>query len=182
MLETIGIAFAIFTLRVVGNWITTVRLIFLNRGKIFIVSVLGFFEALTFAIAIGSVVTNLGSILNLMMYCLGYAAGGHLAMIFEKRLLQGFVLLRAISKPHGREIAQAVRVAGLGATEITGQGAQGEVVIVESIVDRRNISQWTTIVQKVDPKAFITNQPLNSRLHGYIPSVRPGLARIVNRE
>lgn len=181
MLETIGVAVGIFLLRVLGNTTTTFRLVMLSRGKSGMVFILGALESLIFAIALGSVVSNLNSILNLAAYSLGFATGGNIGIWLERRLMTGYVMLHIISSHKGHEIAAAIRTAGFGATEFSGLGADGQVMIIESTVERKNVAACTAAVQQADPQAFITTQALQSTRRGYIPAVRPGLARFLNR-
>lgn len=181
MLETIAVATGIFLLRVLGNTVTTIRLVMLNRGRNYIVAVLSFFESLIFTIALGAVVTNLDSMPNLIAYCGGFAVGSSVGLWLEKRLTLGYVILTTFSRESGHAVAKAIREAGFGATEIDAHGADGDVIIIESIIERSNLSACTTAIQSVDKDAFITTQTLQSTRHGYIPAVRPGLARIINR-
>jgi uncharacterized protein YebE (UPF0316 family) len=181
MFETLLIAFGIFLIRIFGNTISTLRLVMLARERDGVVFVLSFFESLTFAIAIGAVVTNLDSVLNLIAYSAGYAIGSSLGVWLERQLTLGFVQMTTISPGNGRLIADAVRDAGFGATEINGYGAEGEVLIIETVIERQNLKRVMTTVQKIDPDAFITTRTLQSTRRGFIPAVRPGLNRVLNR-
>jgi uncharacterized protein YebE (UPF0316 family) len=114
MLETLLVAFGIFLIRIIGNAISTLRLVMLARDRDGIVFILSFLESLTFAVAIGAVVTNLDSLLNLIAYSAGYAIGNSLGVL-------------------------------------------------------------------IPPDAFITTRTLQSTRRGFIPAVRPGLNRVLNR-
>ena len=81
-------ALAIFGLRVFGVTISTVRMLIMIRGKRLWTVVLGFFESLVFAVAIGSVVTQLDNIWNLLAYCGGFAIGTYVGMLIEARRFQ----------------------------------------------------------------------------------------------
>jgi uncharacterized protein YebE (UPF0316 family) len=114
------LAGGIFLLRVVGNMITTVRLVTIIRGYKLLSASLGVIEAGIFAVALGSVVQNLGDIKNLAAYCLGFGVGGYLGLALEHRLVQRFVSVQVISPRRGHEVAVAIRGAGFGATETWG--------------------------------------------------------------
>lgn len=181
MLESITVALGIFLLRVLGNTITTLRLVMLSRGKSGMVFILGALESLIFAIALGSVVNNLNSVLNLAAYSLGFATGGNVGIWLERRLMTGYVMLHIVSPNEGHNVATAIRRAGFGATEFAGAGGDGQVTIIESTVERKHLPACMTVVQQADPQAFITTQALQSTRRGYIPAVRPGMARFLNR-
>lgn len=181
MLESIGVAVGIFLIRVIGNSITTIRLVMLARDRDVIVFILSFLESLTFAVAIGAVVSNLSSPLNLIAYSGGYAIGSSVGIWLERKLTLGYVQLTATSTEFGQEIAIAIRESGFGATEVIGHGANGQVVIVESVVERSDLKKCIDTIQKIDAKVFITTRTLQSTRHGFIPAVRPGLSRVINR-
>lgn len=162
----------IFLLRVIGNMITTVRLVTLVRGQKIMSTILAIFEALIFALALGSVVTNLGNFWNLSAYCLGYAVGGYLGLVLEQRLIQRFVSIQAISTDQAHEIALAVRQAGYGATESWGEGAEGRRGMVTVVVGHRDVDHVTRIMQKVDPDVFVMMEELRGISRGYFRLAR----------
>ncbi len=178
MLEIIGVAIGIFLLRVLGNTITTLRLVMLARNRMRMTFVLSFIESLIFAVALGAVVTNLDSILNLVAYAGGFAVGGPVGMWLESKLTFGYVSLTVISPNYGHAVAEAIRQAGFGATEVAGQGAEGDVVVIETVLERNDLSACLDAIQKADSNAFVTTQALQSTRHGYVQAVRPGLARL----
>jgi len=157
----------IFVLRVVGNMLTTVRLITIMRGQKFISSVIGFFEALIFAVALAGVVTNLSDPWNLTAYCLGYAVGGYLGMVLEQRLVQRFVSIQIISPQLAHEVALAIREAGYGATESQGMGAAGLVGTVTTVVGHRDVDRVIRLAHQIDPNAFVTMEELRGIARGH---------------
>ncbi len=160
-------AAGIFALRVIGNMITTLRLIWIVRGQKMISAVAGAFEALVFAVAIGSVVSNLDNLWNMGAYCIGYAVGGYIAMVLEQRLVRRYVAVHIISPEHGHEVAEAIRAAGHGATELFGRGARGEVGSVTAVVGHLEVDDVVREVRRVDPNAFITLEELRAISQGY---------------
>lgn len=171
--EALWVAGGIFVLRVVGNMFTTLRLVTIVRGKKFMSSFLAIFETLIFAVALGAVVQNLGEILNLAAYSLGYAVGGYLGLTLEQRLVQRFVAVRVISPLNAHPIAVAVREAGYGATETWGRGAEGQVGEVTVVLGHRQVPDLVRVVQAIDANAFIMMEELRSISRGYIRLARP---------
>lgn len=181
MWDELGVAFGIFGMRVLGNSITTIRLVMLSRGRDRLVFVLSTLESLIFAVALGAVVNSLESPLNLLAYSLGYAVGGTVGMALERRLTLGYVRLSVITRKQNHEVVSAIREAGFGATEVEGHGLENDVFVVDTVLERRFIAKCINAVQKADPQAFITTQALQSTHKGYIPATQPSLARILNR-
>lgn len=165
---------AIFALRVIGNMLTTVRLVLIVRGQKLSSSGISILETLIFAVAFGKVVSNLNDIWNLAGYSLGFAVGGYLGLSLEQRLIQRFVAIHVISSTRAHDIAVAVREAGYGATETWGQGAQGQVGSVTAVVGHQQVNDVVRVVHRVDPKAFVTLEELRGISHGYFQRlIRP---------
>jgi uncharacterized protein YebE (UPF0316 family) len=181
MSDEVGIALGIFVLRILGNTITTLRLVMLARGRSGITFALSFLESTVFAVALGAVVQNLTYIPNLVAYSLGFAIGSSAGIWLERKLTLGYVKLSVISRQQGHEVANSIREAGFGATELDGHGVEGNVFVVETVVERHHIASCVQAIQKTDPHAFITTQALQSTYRGYIPAIQPSLARLLNR-
>lgn len=171
--DVLLLAAGIFTLRVIGNMITTVRLVTIMRNQKPAALLLGVLESLVFALALGSVVSNLDNLWNLGAYCFGYAIGGYLGMILEQRLVRRFVSVLIISAAHGPDIAAAIREAGYGATETLGRGARGDVESVTVVVGHRDVSKVIHITHEIDEHAFVTMDELRSISRGYFRVARP---------
>jgi uncharacterized protein YebE (UPF0316 family) len=166
-LDVLMMAGGIFLLRVIGNMVTTLRTVMLVRGQKIQSSLLAILESLIFAIALGSVVSNLHNLANLSAYVLGYAVGGYLGLVVEGRLVQKFVAVQAVSPHHAHDIAQAIRDAGYGATESWGMGGGGQVGSVTAVVGHHQVKQVIKIVQTVDPAAFVMMEELRGISQGY---------------
>ncbi len=65
----------IFLARIMDVSINTMRIIFMLNGKKFISTILGFFEALIWLIAISQIFQNLDSVITYLAYAGGFAAG-----------------------------------------------------------------------------------------------------------
>jgi uncharacterized protein YebE (UPF0316 family) len=171
--EVLAGAGGIFLLRVIGNMLTTLRMVTIVRGQRIISSLIAVFEALIFALALGTVVTNLGNVWNLTAYCVGYAVGGYLGLTLEQRFVHRFVSVNIISPQQAHAIAMAIRDAGFGATEGWGQGAEGWVGSVTAVVGHREVNSVVKIVHEVDPDAFVMMEELRKISRGYFRFARP---------
>jgi uncharacterized protein YebE (UPF0316 family) len=157
----------IFLLRVVGNMSTTVRLVMIVRGQKVISAFLAVFESLIFALTLGSVVTDLDNVWNLMAYSVGFAVGGTLGLMLEQRLIQRYVSLQVVSAEEAHPIAEAIRAAGYGATEGWGQGADGQRGTVTAVIGHHQVKQVMSIVEEIDPGAFVMVNELRAIAHGH---------------
>jgi uncharacterized protein YebE (UPF0316 family) len=157
----------IFLLRVSDMTMDTLRVLVVMRGKKGIAWVLGFFQALIFVLAIGSVLSNLDNPLNILGYAAGFATGNVVGMLIEERLAIGHVQLSIVSSRRGSAIADKMRVEGYAITEIPARGKDGVVSLLNCSVLRKNIDRVQRIVNKVDESAFITVEDVRPVRRGF---------------
>lgn len=165
-------ALFIFVFRMANVAVGTVRTLLVVRGERILATLIGLFEALFFVVAVGKVVQDLGNLLNLLAYCVGFAAGTWAGMILETRMALGYVLVRIVSLQEGKRIALALREKGYGVTEMLGEGRAGRVGIIDVVAKRKDVPLITSVGCEVDEDAFITVQEPREVYRGYIPGVR----------
>lgn len=158
----------IFLLRVVGIAVSTLRVLAMMRGKKVAAFVAGFFEVLTYVIAIAEVVNNLDNVWNVLGYCLGFSVGTVAGMVLDERTASGFANVRVISRYKAQSIIEAIHNAGFGATVGWGHGRGGTVGMIVAVVKRKEIDKICAISEQVDPNAFITVEDTRSVRRGYI--------------
>lgn len=146
----------VFILRIVDVSLATLRLLVAVRGRKLTAAALGFIEILVWIVVIGTVVRNLNSPLLVLSYAAGFAAGTYVGMTIEEKLALGLAEVRAVSRTAGVEIAQALREQGFGVTEVLGQGLEGRVEIVQTVVPRRHLAEIYRELERWDPDAFIS--------------------------
>lgn len=159
----------IFALRVLSVSLGTVRTLLIVRGKRLISAAIGFVEVLIFVVAISRVISDLSNIWNLLGYCGGFAMGVLVGMSLEERLAMGLSMVRIISKTHWLEIAQTLRQKGYGVTQVLGEGKDGPVGIIYSMVQRKRVPTMIRLCEQMDCHAFITVEEAGRVHHGYIP-------------
>ena len=171
-MEPVVTGLLIFVARVINVSMATVRTLLGLRGHKRIATAIGFFESLIFVLAISSVLQNVNSIWNVLGYSGGFAVGTLVGLTIEERLALGYAMVQAISREAGGEIAEALREAGYGATEMVGQGLSGTVQVITTVANRREIATIARIVSDVDSSAFVTIDDANRVYRGY--TQRPG--------
>ena len=171
-IEAFGLALLIFALRIFNNALGTIRVVMITRDMRFWSSVLGFIEALTFVVVIAGVAKDLSNIPNLIAYCGGFAVGGYMGMAIEARFIISYVEASVISQTNGHEIAVALREQGYGVTEAHGIGRDGEVMVLRSVIQRRDATDFSTIVHAVHPEAFVSMVEARAIEHGWLRQMR----------
>ncbi len=160
-------ALMIFFLRVGDMSLDTIRVLFVVRGRKALTWVLGFLQALIFVVAISSVLSNLNNVLNVIGYATGFATGNVIGMFIEERLAIGHILLTIISPTRGMAVAEQLRDAGYGVTEIPARGKDGTVTVLHCSVQRKQIDNAETIILEADPQAFITTGDVRGVRRGF---------------
>ncbi len=157
----------IFILRVGDMSLDTLRVLVVMRGRKGIAWVLGFFQALIFVVAIGSVLSNLDNPLNVLGYAAGFATGNVLGMWIEERLAIGHVHVSIVSPRLGSAIAEKLRDEGYGITEIPARGKDGAVSLLSASVLRKHVEKIQHLVNEIDANAFVTAEDVRPVRRGY---------------
>jgi uncharacterized protein YebE (UPF0316 family) len=157
----------IFALRVTDMTLDTLRVLFVMRARKPIAWILGFFQASVFVIAITFVLRDLTNPLNIIGYAAGFATGVVVGMTIEERLAIGHIHMRIISSRRGSRIAERLREEGYAVTEVPARGKDGTVTMLNCSVLRKNVKLVHTIVNEIDPEAFITSEDIRPVRRGF---------------
>lgn len=166
--EVLSGALLIFVIRVIGMTASTVRVLFMMRGKKVITAVIGFIEVTLYIVAIGGVVNNLTNIWNVLAYSLGFVAGTYVGMLIDEYTATGYVNVRIISRYNAPRIVEQIHAEGFGATVGWGHGRGGTVGMILAIVRRKEVTAVVNIAESIDPDVFITVEDTRSVRRGYM--------------
>src|SRR5271169_6738861 len=78
--------------------LSTLRIIFISRGKKVLAPLVGFFEITIWLFAIGQVMHNLNDPFCFLGFAGGFTLGNYLGMLAEKWLALGTVVVRTITR------------------------------------------------------------------------------------
>jgi uncharacterized protein YebE (UPF0316 family) len=146
----------LFCLRLTDVTLGTLRILMTVRGQKLFAALIGFVEVTIFVVAISQVVRNANNFWNVIGYSGGFAAGTLVGMTIEERLALGYTVIRIICSDVSNRVAEALRAAGYGVTEISGHGMRGPVEVLEAVVRRADVPTVIQIVDKTDHNSFIT--------------------------
>jgi uncharacterized protein YebE (UPF0316 family) len=170
--DAVLLATFIFALRIVNSALGTVRVIVTVHQHRWLSSVLSFVEALIFAVVIANVVNDLSNFLNLLAYCGGFALGNYIGMVIESRYITSYVTATIIVQDKGHDIAAALRQHGYGVTETLGEGRDGTVSLLRSVLYQRDVPDMLKIVRQVHPEAFVSVEEARAIHKGWIRAAR----------
>ncbi len=166
--EGLLLALLIFGLRVFNYAISTIRMVLIARGGRIGGAALAFVEALIFAVVIAQVVTDLDNLSNLMAYCLGAAVGSYLGMVLEAHFISAYMTVTIIAQGQGRELAALLRDKGYGITETMGEGRDGPVYMLRSVIDKRDTHHLLKVVRDFAPTAFVAIEEARAIQRGWM--------------
>ena len=164
--------FIVFAARVLDVTLGTMRIIFLSRGKKILAPLLGFVEVLIWITIVSQIVGGAHNIVAYIAYASGFAVGNYVGMVIEDKLAIGTLVVRIILSQDGKTMIDNLHSAGYGVTYVDGYGATGPVILVYTIVMRKELEQVVGIIEDTSPKSFFTVEELRSVQQGIFPARR----------
>jgi uncharacterized protein YebE (UPF0316 family) len=159
----------VFFARVSDVTLGTLRIIFISRGKRNLAPLLGFVEVFIWITIVSQIVSHAQNILAYLAYAAGFATGAYVGMYIEDRLALGTQIILTIVQNNSHELVDNLHSAGYGVTCVDGQGANGPVILIYTIVLRKYISDVLTIIHRTHPHAFLSIEDLRSTREGIFP-------------
>lgn len=149
-------ALGIFLLRIGDVSISSVRIVTLMRGRIWLAALMGFFESLFWVSAAAIVFANLDNPVRIIAFAAGFAAGTALGGHIERWLAMGTAFIRVVSSVDANPVADALRLNGYPVTVLNAEGRDGEVRVNFLVLPRRKVKDALAIVSEINPAAFVT--------------------------
>lgn len=165
----------IFTARIVDVSIGTMRIIFLSRGMKLLAPFCGFFEVFVWLLAIGQIMQNLDSWVNMFAFAGGFCTGNYVGMLIEERLAIGLLSVWVITRNDATELIRELKEAQYGLTRVAARGLHGDVRILILVIRRKNLGGVQRLIEQCQPEAFITIQDIRSVKGGFYPFNDGGL-------
>jgi uncharacterized protein YebE (UPF0316 family) len=159
----------VFSARLIDVTLGTLRIIFISRGRKYLAPLLGFVEVLIWITVVSQIVGGARSIIAYLAYAAGFAVGNYVGMLLEERLAIGTLVVRVILPHEGKELVGRLREAGYGATFVNGHGGSGPVVVIYTVVMRKQLERVIDLIHELHPKAFFTVEELRSVQQGIFP-------------
>lgn len=156
----------IFVSRLGDVTLATLRHIFVSKGFKKIVPFLGFVEVLIWLIAMRQVFSNLNNVACFIAWAGGFAMGTYCGMLIEEKLALGMQIIRIITDKDPSFMVEQFRALKQGVTVVNGEGAQGPVKLVFTVVNRIHKKQIIAIIHAHNPNAFYSIEDVKSSSHG----------------
>ena len=163
-------AVLIFCLRILDVSVGTLRVMYMVRGDRGKAVPLAFFESLVWVFAISRIMKEVDNTTNMIAFAAGFAAGTMVGMTLERWIASGFVLARVISDVGKEKLVGEIRSAGFGVTLVSGEGREGGQEILFIVALRRRATELLALVRRLDEGAFVTIDPVQKAMGGYLPA------------
>ena len=152
--------------------LSTLRIIFISRGRKLLAPLIGFFEIVIWLFAIGQVMKNLGDPSCYFAFAAGFTLGNFLGILVEARLALGTLVVRVITPRDAAGLVDGLREAGYGVTCQEGHGAAGPVRVILTVVPRKQLPSVTAIIRTFDAEAFYAVEDVQAAARGVFPTAR----------
>lgn len=146
----------IFCARIIDVSLGTIRIILVSKGIRGLAAILGFIEVLIWIIAIGQIMQNLTNFLNYLGYAAGFATGTFVGVLIENKLSIGKVVIRIITKKDSTELLEFLLINNYHLTTMDAEGRFGNVKIIFLVLQRKEVPQLISIINRFNPNAFYT--------------------------
>jgi uncharacterized protein YebE (UPF0316 family) len=153
--------------------LSTMRVIFIARGRKLLAPFLGFFEIVIWLFAIGQIMQNLSDVSCYVAFAAGFTLGNFLGVLLENKLAIGNSIIHITTRKDPRPLVEDLKLEEYGVTVIDARGTTGPVQIVYTVVKRKELSKVVAIIKRFDAKAFYSVNDLQSAAEGVFPRSRP---------
>lgn len=163
----------IFFARVIDVSCSTIRIIFLVKGKRSIAACIGFFEVMLYMLILERIFGGGRSLtfVELIFYCGGFATGNYVGSYLESRFMNSYILAEVIvdDSPDGQKVIEDIRGHGYGATVIHADGKNGARLLAEIFCRRNDVSKIMSIVSG---RGFVATSDVRTSIGGWFPNKR----------
>jgi uncharacterized protein YebE (UPF0316 family) len=161
----------IFCAKIIEVSISTIRLVFINKGERVKGAILGFIEILIWLIVVSSVLNNITEDpIKVFIYAAAFSLGNYLGVTIESKIAVGLASIQVVvNEKSGEVLADILREQGYGVTIIEGKGKNESIKKLLFIqLKRKKIPDAVKLIKQHNPEAYITVNDIKSMLGGYI--------------
>ncbi len=161
----------IFCAKIVEVTISTIRLVYINKGEKVKGAILAFVEILIWLIVVSSVLTNIAADpIKIFVYAAAFSLGNYIGVTIESKIAVGLASIQAVvNEDNGEEMAEILRNQGFGVTILDGKGkddSKKNLLFIQ--LKRKRIPEAVKLIQKNNPEAYITVNDIKSMVGGFV--------------
>lgn len=161
----------IFCAKIVEVTISTIRLVYINKGEKVKGAILAFVEILIWLIVVSSVLTNIAADpIKIFVYAAAFSLGNYIGVTIESKIAVGLASIQAVvNEDNGEEMAEILRNQGFGVTILDGKGkddSKKNLLFIQ--LKRKRIPEAVKLIQQNNPEAYITVNDIKSMVGGFV--------------
>jgi uncharacterized protein YebE (UPF0316 family) len=161
----------IFIAKTIEVSISTIRLVYVNKGERIKGAVLGFVEVMIWILVVSSVLHNItDDPFKIFAYAAGFSLGNYLGVSIESKIAVGLASIQVVvSEEDGDKLADVLRDHEFGVTIIDGKGkddSKKDLLFIQ--LKRKKIPAAIKLIKETDPKAYISINDVKSIVGGFI--------------
>jgi uncharacterized protein YebE (UPF0316 family) len=146
----------IFLARICDVSISTIRIIYMLGGRRYASTVLGFFEAFIWLMAIRQIFQHLDNWVCYVAYPAGFASGIFVGLLIEERIAYGKVIVRIITRKDVTELLSFLNDNKFLFTRVNAEGPDGNENLVFTVLQRERLDDLLGKLKEILPTAFYT--------------------------
>ncbi len=164
----------IFCAKVIEVSISTLRIIYINKGYRKLGSALSLVEILLWVFVASRVIVGvMDTPMRGIIYSLGFAAGVYVGSLLENRLAVGKIYIQAIiMKEEADNVVTELREAGYGVTAINAQGKLRSRKVLMMFANRKSKDDIIRRINALDDDALIVAHEVSMIKGGHINTFR----------
>jgi uncharacterized protein YebE (UPF0316 family) len=166
--------FLIFLARICDVSINTIRIIYMLGGRRVTATVLGFFEAFIWLMAIRQIFQHLDNWVCYIAYPAGFASGVLVGMIIEERIAYGKVIVRIITRKDVVELISYLNSQTFRYTKVDAEGPNGHENLVFTVLQRERLDDLLNKLREIIPSAFYTVERVKAAADSGAPPEEKG--------
>ncbi len=169
-MDILFLCIKIFLVRIIDVTLGTLRTIITVKDKVFLASVIGFFEVLVwFLIAKEALDTEIDSIFIGIFYALGFATGTYIGGKISRKVIKGNFLVQVITSKASEKWLQELRENGFAVSvmDIRQKDDDPDKYMFFMEINSSDFDKLHKIIKKYDKKAFIVVNESKTVVNGY---------------
>jgi uncharacterized protein YebE (UPF0316 family) len=156
----------IFLARICDVSISTIRIIYMLGGRRYASTILGFFEAFIWLMAIRQIFQHLNNWVCYVAYPAGFASGIFVGLLIEERIAYGKVIVRIITRKDVSELLLFLNANKFRFTRVNAEGPDGNENLVFTVLERERLEDLLSKLKEILPTAFYTIEKVKAAGEG----------------
>jgi len=161
----------IFCAKIVEVTISTIRIVYINKGEKLIGSILAFIEILIWLIVVSSVLTNIAEDpIKVFVYAAAFSLGNYIGVTIESKIAVGLASIQVVvDDVAGEKLSDLLREQSFGVTIIEGRGKNDnkkDLLFIQ--LKRKRIPEAVKLIKENTPTAYISVNDIKSMMGGFV--------------